>query len=285
MPQTLIKDSGGTVETYFRTGRPATCTVSVYNSEAAVKVDAASATVDTVSTTISSAVAARASTVALASASGVVSGGRYCLGSTASTAPLEVVTVKSVDASTATLFQPTLYAHNSGDTFKGTRVYYTVTSGDADALWFDGYAVFTPSSGDAQTEVVDCVVRKIPPLLEASYLLEIFPAGAKYLSANLDLPAAMDRASDRFLRRLGGRVRAHTQLGADDFKHGAALTFWLERLFEAGDTWQDTRKDMQTALEAEVTQLRASVPVDAEQDGVTDGPFDGHYTSGKVSRA
>lgn len=283
--QVLIKDVGGTVETYFLDRRPATCTVTLYSDQAAVKVDAASATVDPVSTTVS-AVTAGTTTVTLADASSVVSGRRYILGLTASTAPQEIVTVKSLSSSTATLVHPTLYAHNSGDAFRGGRVYYTVASTAVTGTWFGGYAVFTPNSGDTQTEAVDCAIRKIPDYLcDLAFCYLVFPEGKSNLSSKLDINLALREARNSFLRDLGGKFQVQCMLADDDLRYGCALRFWLMRRFEFGPDWSEMMDKLQVEYEHEVAKLQSQMPVDADGDGVTTGPGDGGITSGRLERA
>lgn len=284
--QTLVKDVGGTIETYFEDARPSSVTVTVYTGEGAKKIDGEAATVDSVSTTVSSAVTKCTTTVALTSAASVVSGRRYILGVDESTAPKEIVTVKSVDSSTATLFAPTLYAHNSGDAFRGGRVSYSFPAASADVTWFDGYADWTPASGDPITETVDCALRKIPDdLIDWSYCLRWFPKGGKTVDAELDMRAALRDARDRFLRRLGGRVRTHKMLGSADFKLGAALEFWAQRMVSWGEEWAEDRAEMEKRIQDEVDKLRSTVPVDIDDDNSTQGTFDVNRTTGFIGRS
>jgi len=284
--QSIIKDIGGTIETFFATLRPATCTVSLYTDQGAAKVDAASATVDTVSTTASSATAVSATTVALASATGVVSGNRYIYGTLSSTAPQEVVTVRSVTASTATLAHPLIYAHNSGDAFRGGRVSYTVTVGAADGYWWDGYAVFTPDTGDPVTEWIDCTRRKVPDaLIDKSDVLMIFPKGQKMLDSELDLPRALRQARDQFMLDMGGKFRALTIVGTADLKYVCALLFWIMRGPSMGPDWESSVKMWEAEYQKWKLKLQSQLPVDGDQDGTTSGEEDGGFTSGMIERS
>lgn len=283
--EVLIKNVGGTVETYFVDRRPATCTVTLYSDQGSIKVDAASATVDPVTTT-ASVITAGTTTVTLADASSVVSGRRYILGTTASTAPQEIVTVKSLASSTATLVHPTLYAHNAGDAFRGGRVYYTVASTAVTGTWFGGYAVFTPDAGDPLTEAVDCSLRKIPDYLcDLAYCYLVFPEGKAKLSARLDVSLALKEARNSFLRDLGGKFQVQCMLADDDLRYGCALRFWLMRRFEFGPDWTEMMDKLQAEYEHEVAKLQTQMPVDGDSDGVTTGPNDGGVTSGRLERA
>ncbi len=259
--------------------------MSLYTGDGAIKVDTVTGTVDTVNTTASSAVAKGAATVALTSASGVVVGRRYLLGTAHSTEPAEVVGVKSLSGATATLWAPTMQAHASGAVFAGTRVSYNVTSTQADALFWDGYSRWTPNTGDIQEEVVDCVLRKIPEnLIDETDVRMVFAKAPKILSAETDMPGALREARDEFLRRLGGKNRAYCAVGADHFRRPTALVFWLMRRFELGDEWADTMDRMDKELDVLLAKIESAIPFDNDQDGTTTSQNDGGYTTIRVQR-
>jgi len=285
--QVLQKDVGGTIETQFLDRQPSSCTVTLYTDAGTKKVDAASATVDSVATTLSSAAAAKATTIALASATGVVVNRRYRLGAaTASTEPHEVVTVKSLSASTATLWAPLLVAHAAGSAVQGTRVSYAVASTAADSTWIGGWADFTPNSGDVVSEGVDCYLRKIPEFAcDESDLRQIWPKADKALDAELDLPAAIKQARDMFLLDLGGKTRSHCFIGADVFRRAVAVKFWLLRRFSFGDAWTAQMDKLEAEYERLVKDLQQQTPADVDQDGTTSGRDDGGWTTISLERA
>jgi hypothetical protein len=286
MTQALIKGKAGTIESYFLGARPTSCTVSLYTGEGATKIDEASATVDTVNTTTSASAARGATTISLTSATGVVVGRRYGIGAQAGSQPREVVMVKQLDSSVATLWAPTMYAHASASVFAGTRVSYSVTSTQADVLWWDGYADFTPDTGDVQTEVVDCVLRKIPDnLIDETDIHQIHPEVAKILSAKLDVPTALRNARDEFLRVFGGKNRAHCALGADHFRRPAALTFFIMLRYMLGPDWQAEIDLMEKERDLIIQKIESSIPFDNDQDGITTGANDGGFTTIQLSRA
>ncbi len=286
MIQAVIKGFGGTIDTYFLGARPTSCTVSVFTGDGAVKVDAAAATVDLVNTTASATVAKGATTVTLASGSNVVTGRRYLLGTSNAAATAEVVTVKSLSSSVATLWAPTMQAHASGSTFAGTRVSYSVTSTQAAVLWWDGYARWTPNTGDIQEEVVDCVLRKIPEhLIDETDVRGVFSKAPQRLDAETDIPSALRDARDEFLRRLGGKNRAYCCVGADHFRHPCALVFWLQRAYDLGDEYAPLMERMEKELDVLIAKIESQIPFDNDQDGTTTGQSDGGYTVIRTQRA
>lgn len=285
--QTLIKNVGGTVEAQFLDRQPTTCTVSLFMDDGSAKVTGATATVDPVATTLSGAAAARATSITLASATSVAVNRRYRIGAASGgSEPGEVVTVKSLSGSTCALWAPLVAAHASGATFQGTRVSYTVASTSADVTWINGWATFTPNSGDTITEAVECYLTKIPEFLcDESDLRLVFPKLAKNLDAELDLPAALRQARDEVLLDLGGKNRAQTFLGANEFRRQAALKFWLLRRYSFGDEWTAQMTLLDAEYEKRKTELIATMPIDADQDGATSGQNDFGFTVGRVFRS
>jgi len=284
--QVLTKNVGGTVEAQFLDRQPASCLVSVYTGEGAAKVSAAAATVDTVNTTLNGAVAAKATSIVVTSATGIITNRRYRIGGTAAAEADEVVTVKAVSGTTVTLWAPLVVAHSSGATFQGTRVSYAVTSTSADNVWTNGWATFTPPTGDSITEAVECYLTKIPEFLcDESDLRLVFPKLGKNLDAEMDMPAALREARDEVLMDLGGKNRAHTFLGAAEFRRQAALKFWLLRRYSFGDEWTAQFTAMEAEYEKRKTELIATMPIDADQDGTTSGVNDTGFVSGRLDRA
>ncbi len=284
--QTLVKGIGGTVETQFLDRQPASCMVSVYSSTGALKVSSAAAVVDTVNTTLSGAAAARARTVDVTSATSIVVGRRYRLGGPNGTEADEVVTVKSLTASTCTLWAPLGVAHVSGATFRGTRVSYAVTSTQADAVWTNGWATFTPPAGDTLTEAVECYLTKIPDFLcDESDLRLVFPKLGLNLDAETDMVAALREARDETLLDLGGKNRAHAFLGFAELRRQCALKFWLLRRYSFGDEWSAQMDKLEAEYDKRKTEIIANLPIDADQDGITSGGNDVGFTVGRLERA
>ncbi len=281
----LVKNVGGTLETYFLDGLPTSCAVNLYNAQGALKVTAGACVLDTVSTTVTT-TAARNTTVSLASAAGVVSGRRYRLGAPSSTEPTEVVTVKSLAGSTATLTAPVLFAHAAGEAFNGLRVTAAVTSTQADTLWWGGHAEFIPASGDPVTEDVDCVAHKIPDYLcDESDLRDIFPKLGKNIDAELDLPRTLRTARDRFLIDFGGKFRVYAALGATAFRSPCAKRWWLDRRYALGDDFAAIMVALEKEYLAQIEHLRTQVAFDTDGDERTDGVDDVGFTAITLDRA
>jgi len=285
--QVLTKGLGGVIETQFLDRQPASCSVTLYTNQGAAKVSAATCTIDTFSTTVAAAVEAGDTTIDLASATSCIVGRRYLLGDSAHAFEAETVTVRSLSASTATLVAPLHGAHPFGATIKGVRAWYTVSAAACDSTWINGFADFKPNDGtENQSEAVECYLRPFPKNgCDETDLRLVFPAAAKALDDELDLPAAKLQARDRFLYDLGGKNRANVFMGNDIFRQGVALKFWLLRRFSMGDEWADQMDRLQKEYDQLVEDLQQQQPADNDQDGTTGSLDDGGFIVATVERA
>ena len=284
MIQTVIKGRGGTIETYFVDRQVTSCTVSVYTGDGAAKVTDAACTVDSVNTIITAAASAGDVALTLSTVANVAANRRYLL----SGATPEVVTVKAIDQATkiVSLVAPLLHDVENSSAIQGTRVTYAVSSSQADVLWWDGYADFTPNSGDIQSEVVDCVLRKIPDnLIDETDVRSVLPKAAQILDAELDMPNALREARDEFVRQFGGKNRAYCCLGADHFRQPVAIMFWLQRRYALGEEWAPMMERMEQDLAVLIQKIQVQIPFDNDQDGKTNGLNDGGYTTVRIGRA
>jgi hypothetical protein len=287
--QVIAKSAGGTIETYFLDRQVTSCTVTVYTGQGGTKgTIGAACTVDPLNTTLSGAAIIGDKLIELASAASCFVGRRYLVGSGPGTTSIaETVTVRSLAASTATLWAPLLSDHAIGTAVKGTRVWYTVSSAAADATWTGGYADFNPNDGsDVQTESVECYLRSIPKAgCDESDLRLVWPSAGKALDAELDLPAAIKQARDRFLYDLGGEARANNFIGTDVFRDCVAMKFWLLRRFSFGPEWATQMDTLQSQYDILIRHIKTQNPADNDQDGTTTGRDDGGFTSGTLERA
>lgn len=152
----IPKGIGATIETNFLGGRPSVALLQVRftdeNDSLVTLVAAGLATVDPVSTTLAQAAAAKAQQLTLTSATGVVVGRRYKIGTAGSAEADENVTVKSINGNVVTLWSPLFFAHSSGAAFSGLRVSYAIAASlTANAeenlgYWVNGTAVWTPAT-------------------------------------------------------------------------------------------------------------------------------------------
>lgn len=276
--QQVVKGVGGTIEAEFLGGLPASCTVtlkavdqdpdsSTYG-DLKTKVSSAAATLDQVSTTLAFSAAKGARQVSVTSAVGVVAGRRYKVGAPGGAEPDENVRVLSVSGSTVKLTGPLAFDHAPGVAFKGLRASYAVTSVQADACWADGYAVWTPASGDPITEApVDCVQAKIPEVLaDLTDLRQVEPKADALLDLDFDLYGALREARDNVLLSLGpDRIRA--VFGASLFRRAVALRLLIDAEHSFGPQWAEDAKRWRESFGEELAKLRSYLPADKDNDG------------------
>lgn len=266
----LVKDRGGTLETEFLEGQPATCTVSVFavvDGSLETVVDEASATVDTVSTTLAEMANQGDTRVKVASASGIVVGRLYKIGADGATAS-ENVRVRDVQGTWIHLTQPLTSTHASAATFKGLRVSYDMDEDEADVPWADGYAIFTPATGTPRHEApIDCALTAFPATLcDMTDIVAELPQFPDMIDPSVDLFMLLRRARDQILKLLGPeRVRA--SLGVSGLRRAAALQAILLCRHGFGETRKPQMDGIAEDLGQELQIYRGSAPLDVDQDG------------------
>lgn len=265
MIQEVLVGRGDTISTFFVGTRPTSCTVTILDSEANALVTAASCTVDVVNTTLAAPALAGALTLTLTSGAGVTTRRRYLVGD-------EEVTLKSVSGVTANLWAPLNRDQPNGSPFQGLRVSYAVSPVIATSELFDLQAVFTPSTGDEQTEIVNFVIRKIPEnLISEVDLRKLVPKSVMALSGETDMHQALRDARDELIIDLGGRERTSRILGVDHLRRLASIRFWLDRRWEFGDAWAGQMDAWQKEYEQSLAQTLAEVP-EGNAAGGADAP-------------
>lgn len=283
MIQQIVLNRTAVVETTFVSGATS-CTVTIYDGDGQGRVTDAACSIDTTSTTLTTDADPGDTTLGITTTSGMVIGRRYLLGGTSESK--EAFTVRSLTTVSAELVAPLIYDHAVGAPIVGTRAWYNTTVGDAGRMFWDGYAVFQPVDGSReQTESVDCVRRAIPAnLIDETDVRKIIPKDMNALSAEFDYRQGLIDARDQYLIELGGKNRASTILGVDYHRRPCSLLFWLMRRAEFGPEWANTFDEMQKEFDRLKDKIISTAPVDADQDGATNGANDRGWTVISVER-
>lgn len=293
MDNVVIYNAGGTIETTVLDYRPDSATVQVLDGAGATKVPAGTvATLDPVNTTLSSSASAGATSVAVTSAANIVIGRRYWIGGW--TVERESITVASVSGTTVTLRRPLRNAHALGEAFIGTRLSYTITAAQANALWWDGRAIWTPvlaapaegqRAAESIVEVVHCARVKIPEALASTVDLGlVVPRLRHVLDEEVDLPLSLMEARRALLQDLGGKWRVYTTIASLELVIPHAMRWWLDRRYGFSSDEQPVFDRLEAEYLRRIAQLQALVVVDQDQDQAIDAA-EGPYTTGRVWRA
>ncbi len=232
------------------------------------------AVLDTVDTTLSAQAAAGALTLTLTTTAGMAAGRRYLVGGPEPTGG-ETVTVRSVDSGTqVTLVRRLRAARALGVTLQGTRVSFAL---NAIATIGRGYAVaYTYATGGVAQPpyqlVFDVTLYAPRSYLTLEDVRDVDPLLAKHLPEGSWLPAVVDLAWRRILRRLAASVKPGAFKGIVDFTDCHAYAVRLA-LAESGGNAPElvAHRELLTArfLE-EFAAVTAVTPVDTNQDGKVD---------------
>lgn len=243
----------------------------VLSAAGAVLQASPTVTLDSVNTTLSGAVVAGASSLTVASGTGIAAGRRYLLAGS-ETDGGEVVLVSSVASTTVTLARRLGRAQSSGATFQGTRVTVAITSAST-AQCSRGLRVewTDPTTSDVLAIPFD-VTRYAPTSwLTVQDLYDLDPTLRKRLPEGTWLPALRDRAWEILLDDLGTKDRhPGGYAGVIDLTipHGYLVrSIVAETVTDAeGVAYRD---DMRAQYERTLARALNSVPYDEGNSGAT----------------
>ena len=155
-----MEDTAGTLTLdYTEVGAATSPTVILLKPDGSTLQSSTAATADTTSTTLAAPVAVGATTLTVASATGIVAGRSYVVSNTGG--QYEEFRVKSVVSTTVTVFEAFEYAYDTSDPVFGRRLTYTATTAhtaDRDrgyrAKW-----TYTVGGAEYRTQTLFDVVR------------------------------------------------------------------------------------------------------------------------------
>lgn len=287
LPQAIVRDVGGTIDIVLpeRWDGATTPTVTVCGPDGTAYVSAANATADTVSTTISAGAAIGASSVTVASATGITPGRTYLLG-TAASELTEHVRVRAVASTTVYLYGPTLYAHASGVGFVGTRLSYAVTSAQATTLFARGWAVWTytvSSASKTAHTAVECVLKTVRRMASvADWQLRVPQLYYRLDGVNAD--ALLQSAFEDVLSSVEPRYRVRTTIGDEAWSVPTIYRASEVMAAEWGADWAPQRDYYRAEWTRQVAEAVKNFPVDNDEDGSVTA-IEGGYHSIRFARS
>lgn len=249
--------------------RPSVAGTATVRTLAGAALTTPTPTLDSVNTTLSSAAAAGASSVSVASATGIVVGRRYLIGGAEATGG-ESVLVSSISGTTISLARPLARAKASGATFQSARISVAISSACTVEIarqyrveWSD------PDTGEVIAIPFD-VTRYAPRShLTESLLLDLDAALRKRLPSGAWVPALIERAWEMLLDDLGTKER-HPGGYAGVIELTTAHAYRVRALVAETDTTAEGvlyRDDMRERFRQELDLALASVAYDTNQDG------------------
>lgn len=261
-PQSILLDIGGTVETFSST-RPDAATVTLRKFDNSAIVEDADATVSTIDTTLSSAAGAGATSVEVASATGIANGSRFWVKDD----PEECVVV-SVSGTTVTLRRPLKRGHASGATVEGSRVHYTVAAGDADEQFWDGRIEWS-FDGSLHHYSALCCLRYNPMRLASEVDLEDEdPRLYNRIVADYDVRRALDKAHQDVLMSLAENGKIIYSTSGMELIQAVVFAFYRNYYRPmAGEEATELIDRYEKAYESELLKIRKNIPRDQDMDG------------------
>ncbi|MEE9366923.1 MAG: hypothetical protein V3W44_09575 [Dehalococcoidales bacterium] len=280
LPQHIVKDVAGSITLDIQGTLPTAVTATLTTgTNAAIFTDKAG-TISTADTTLSSAVTAGDRTIAVASATGVAYGVDLVIRT-----PTEHVRVKSVAATTATLWRPLLQDHASASVVQGTQVAVAVTAAQAATLFWDGRCGFTLDSVLHSYVAVECTKY---PLLRIATIQDCYDHLSDRLdqvvSGETDTESVMDVAHEMVLTRIGAKARVRVFPGGPEFIEATALALAV-RMYRQREAKAELYERYRIELNEAIDRIVAIVPRDDDQDGIPEGHERINMRSSRIHRA
>jgi hypothetical protein len=264
LPQHIVKDQGGSISVEVLT-RPTAGTVSVFGPDGTTLVDEQAVTVTSIATTTDEVANAGDDVLSLTAVTNITEGKKLWL-----RAPVEQVTVKSVDATAkdVTLWEPLLHDHADGETVQSCLVTYTVSSSDASKLFFDGRARWTLDSVITEFTGVECTEYPLPRRATMTDVRRWHAKIADELDSEDDPERLLDTAHEDVLVDIGARNRARCFTGSAEFSRAVAARFLMNHYTGKVGVAMELYEQWKETYTQELSKVTQTTPRDGDQDGV-----------------
>lgn len=280
LPQHITRGHGGTIRVEFAQTETS-ATVVIVDGAGQTKVNETAATWVGLSTDLSGAVTAGGTSIVVSSAADFTSGLDFWVLN-----PREHHRCKSLSGTTVTLWAPLLYDHPDSSVVESTEFTLTVTSDQANAQWFDGWAKWTPGSGAAPVYTgVECTPYELPRIANQTDLTTLIPTLADQIDDTEDVNATLDAAHADVLSMLGARSRARVSPASREFVRATCYR-WAVNHFGSlmGPTAREMEATFADRLNLELQALSEIVPQDPDGDGLISETEQRGYRSREIIR-
>lgn len=233
--------------------RPSGAGTAVVKTVNGGELETVTPVLDSVSTTLSAATVPGASSVTVASATGISAGHRYLVDG-AEDAGGEALTVLSVSSTTVTTVRRLQRAHASGATFKGSRLTFAITTASTPSPGRNFRVEWTSPEG-VVTAIPFDVTRYAPvSSLTAEDLLDDDPQLLRRVAVGEYLPARIARAWDIILKHIAQNYRPGGLIGTIDLT--IAHSYLVRALIQEGAGKADEAVKQLDDLRTRYTQER-----------------------------
>lgn len=230
-------------------------------------------TVESVDTTLSAGPSAGATTVSVASATGITARRRYLIGGAVETGG-EWITVQSVSGTTVTLKRPLIEAKASGATFRSTRVDCAVTAATVTTIARHHRIDLTYTVSAATRPVVtmgfDVVRYHLTSSLTVETLRSLDPLIANRMPAGLDPWQFIEDTWSMLLDRIAAQKDPGALVGSLDLTIPHGFLCRAELAMLGGKDYESTRDRLAQRYNEELETRLAAHPFDDDQDGVVE---------------
>jgi hypothetical protein len=253
--------------------RPAANAAFSFKSPYGGELEAGTYTRDTVDTTLGGAAAKGATSVTVASATGITVGRAYLLTASEDTGGERVV-VRAISDTTVTLVRPTRLDHASGAAFKSSRVTcaLTTTGTAAHGRHHRLELTWTVATVAQPTAVFAVDVCKYIPLSFVTFadVQALDALAGKRLPLGTWWPELRDHAWQMLLRRVAAKVAPGALVGTVDLTQAHLYLCRMLMAETAGAEWDEYRQLMASRFGDEFDAALTTGPVDNDADGAVE---------------
>ena len=263
LPQHIQFGKGGNISIDVASAATA-ATVTLRAGDGTVKFSDQAATPSTISTTITGAIVAGATSLNVASNTGIAAGSVINLEDD----PEEIL-VSKISTLAVTLRRPTLHAHINAAVVAGSRVTFAVNSAIANTMFWDGHAEWNI---DGTIDFTAVEVTRYPMLRKATAqdMFDLEPKLYDILDGEQDFERLLDVAHELVLGELSKMSpdsRARVIPASAAFRSATCLAaLYIHYRRRAGDDARELADRYSEYMKRELDSITSSNPRDADQD-------------------
>jgi len=263
LPQHIQFGKGGTIGIGVAAAATA-ATVTMRDGAGTAKFSDQDAVVSTINTTITGAISAGATSINVASNTGILAGSTMHILDD----PEELLVAK-VATLAVTLRRPALYAHVNAANVAGSRITFSVNAAVANTLWWDGHAEWNI---DGTIDYTSVEVTRYPMIRRATAqdMFDLEPKLYDVLDGEQDVDRLLDVAHEYVLGELSKMSpdsRARVIPASASFRTATCLAaLYIHYRRRAGEESRELADRYSEYTKRELDSITSANPRDADQD-------------------